>query len=642
MRHFRYLMPLPLLLAAAPALAQQAGDANVVVADYKAEPITVTATGTARPAGESGQAISIIGASDLRALQTPDLTAALARLPGVSFDRSGGIGAASGLFVRGANSEQVLVLIDGVKVEDTAAPSGGYDFGGLLTGGIGRIELLRGSNSVAWGSDAIGGVLAVTSRELNGAEASLEYGSHQSWDAEASAGIQRAGGGITLSGGYFTTDGIPTLATDSMPNAFGQWHISGRAHLDLAPGLQIVAAGRYADGKLGVDSYNDTSFVLGHWGDWQTQKSGSGRIGLSYAAGPLTLNAGVAESDTRRAYIDPPSGSLAPYETADGRSTRADLSGHLALPAHFGLDFGADHEHTSFGVTYFGAPEGATANLDSGHALLGYHDGRLDVTAGARVDHHNRFGTHWSFGANGALRLAEGVRLKASYGEGFKAPSLYQLYDPSVGTATLAPETSHSYDMGLEAGSRDGVYYLAGTWFSRQTSNLIDYVDCYTLVLAGCTAQPYGYYLNIGRAHAQGVELEGAIRPVPSLQLRAQYSWVKSIDETPGDGTTGNDLARRPRSLLSASADWTSPQNSPMHGASFGGDVRIVGPGWDDAANTAHLAAYALVSLRASVPVAPHVELFGRIENLGAERYQTVRGYNAYGRTATIGVRARL
>ena len=113
-----------------------------------AHEITVTATGSRSLVEQTGQSISMLTADDLAGVQGPDLTRALERLPGVSLARSGGLGSQTSLFVRGANSEQLLVTIDGIRVEDTAAPSGGFDLGTLLSGGIGRIELLRGSNSL--------------------------------------------------------------------------------------------------------------------------------------------------------------------------------------------------------------------------------------------------------------------------------------------------------------------------------------------------------------------------------------------------------------------------------------------------------------------------------------------------------------
>ena len=159
---------------AVPAWAQDQDD--IIIADsLRDNLITVVATGQQDRLWETGQSISIVDANELATVQGADVTRVLERLPGVTITRNGGLGNFTGMRVRGSDAEQVLVLVDGVRVADVAAPGGGYDLGNLLTGGIGKIELLRGSNSVVWGSQAIGGVLAVTSRELNGAEGSVEY-----------------------------------------------------------------------------------------------------------------------------------------------------------------------------------------------------------------------------------------------------------------------------------------------------------------------------------------------------------------------------------------------------------------------------------------------------------------------------------
>ena len=158
-----------MLLFATPALAQ--GDEIVLSAPIRDDLITVVATGLGAPVWATGQSISIIGADEIRSVQGPDLIRVLERLPGVTLTRNGGLGGFTGLRVRGADAEQLLVLVDGVRLNDVAAPAAGYDLGNLVSGGIGKIELLRGSNSVVWGSQAIAGVLAVTSRELNGVEA---------------------------------------------------------------------------------------------------------------------------------------------------------------------------------------------------------------------------------------------------------------------------------------------------------------------------------------------------------------------------------------------------------------------------------------------------------------------------------------
>jgi len=581
--------------------------------------ITVVANGQRQKIDQSGQTISVIGVEELKSIQGPDLTRALTRLPGVSAVRSGSVGAQTSLFVRGANSEQLLVLVDGVRVEDVAAPSGGYDFGGITSGGIGKVELLRGSNSVVWGANAMGGVLALTSREMDGAEASVERGSNASWDAGASVGVKREDYAVSLNAGYTRTTGIPTRKSDVLPNGFEQARVSGRGRLRLADGLSLVAAGRFADSSLGIDSYVYPTGYENH-GEKQKGQQASGRVGLDYAGDGFGLTGGVSVSSLRRAYVDPTVGA-GEYSSYLGRATRVDVSGHVDLPAGFKAIAGGSSEW-SHARSYYFSPSGEhDARLSSGYGLIAYHGGRLDLSGGARVDDHSAFGTHWTFGANGSVRIIEDVRLRASYGEGFKAPSLYQLYDPYSGFGALKPETSRSYDIGIEKGDRNGALHGAVTWFARDTRNLIDYD-------LGVFA-----YRNISRARAEGVEIEGDLRPVPALQLHGAYTFVRSRNPD-----LGRDLARRPRHMVSASADW----KTPLHDLSVGGDIRMVSGSFDNASNSVRLGSYAIYGLRASLPLGERVELFGRVENLTNERYTVVAGYNTYGRTGAVGVRAKL
>ena len=199
-------------------------------------------------------------------------------------------------------------------------------------------------------------------------------------------------------------------------------------------------------------------------------RQASGRAGLDYDGGGLSLAGGLALSDTRRDYFDPTYGSAPNFQTS-GRSLRADLRGRTDLSDGVMLTFGADTEWTRFS-TSFDAER--TARLSSGHALFGYHAGNVSLTGGVRIDDHDRFGSHWTFGANGSVDLGAGWRLRASYGEGFKAPTLYQLYGYG-GNPALKPEQSRSFDAAVERGSRNDALHLAATLFRRDSRELISY-----------------------------------------------------------------------------------------------------------------------------------------------------------------------
>ncbi len=577
--------------------------------------ITVTATGLRAPIEQSGQSISVLTADDLAAVQGPDLTRVLTQLPGVNYARSGGLGSQTSLFVRGANSEQLLVMIDGVRVEDTAAPSGGFDLGTLMSGGIGRIELLRGSNSLAWGSDAIGGVLALTTDTRRGERASLEYGAHSSLDANAGLGLAGDRAELSLTGGYARTDGISAFAGGSEADSFRQWHVGGRGSFALTDSVKLVAAGRYADSKIDFDGYPAPTYaVFADTPEYQTTRQGSGRFGLEYSGNGLQLGGGIALSDTRRAYYDPTYGTASNFNTA-GRSVHADLTGRVDLAEHWTFDFGGDADWSRFSTTF---DPGQTARIIGAHGLLGYHGGRLNLTAGARIDDHDRFGSHTTLGANGSFALDDNWRLKASWGQGFKAPTLSQLFGYG-GNVLLKPETSEGFDAGLEYGRRGGGHF-AVTLFRRDSSNLIDYI------------WPSGYF-NVSRTRAEGIELEGSVQLSDRFAVQGAYTHLAATDRG-----SGKDLARRPGNVVSISADWTTPLNELKLGA----DLRMVGDSFDDRGNLTALDGFGLLTLRAAMPLNAQIELYGRIENVTNQRYETAAAYGSYGRSAYAGLRVKL
>ncbi|MFM5932051.1 MAG: TonB-dependent receptor plug domain-containing protein [Novosphingobium sp.] len=578
------------------------------------EEITVLASGLRQPVDSTGQAISVVAADELASIQGPDITRVLERLPGVTLTRNGGLGAFTGVRVRGASSEQTLVLVDGARVADVSSPGSGFDFGTLLSGNIAKVELLRGSNSVIWGSDAIGGVVAVTTKATEGLDASAEYGAYDSFTGAASGGIKAGALTLSVNGGYARSDGFSALAADAEADGFEQWQVGGRAAVDLGGGLNAFVDARYARSDTDIDFSFANDYV-------QTMKQASGRAGVTYASDAIDLAASYSLADTNRAYASPFFGYA-----YDGRNQTAELRGRWKAAGAFSVLFGAGHTWDRYEGTF---DTRQTSRQASGHLLADYSTDTVTFAAGARLDHHSRFGDAWSMGANGSVKIGGEWRVRASYGEGFKAPTLYQLFG-FAGNLALEPERSRSYEAGIEKGDRASRLHFAATVFRRDSRNLIDYD-----ANANCG---WGGYLNVSGARASGFELEADVRPVETLQLRAAYSYVKSVNRT-----TGRDLYRRPRHALSLSGDWTTP----LHGLVIGADTRFVGPSMDDQfgdsdpTNDVRLQGHVVLTLRASLPVTEQFDLFGRIENVGNADYQTVAGYNTPGRSAYIGARAR-
>jgi len=596
----KYLFLLgPALAVATPVMADETADDR--------NTITVIASGSAIDLSQTGQSISIVGRDEIDAIQGADLARVLERLPGVSLSRTGGIGAQTGLFVRGANTDQVLVMVDGVRIADYASPGGGYDLGNMLSGNLERVDLLRGSNSVIWGSQAIGGVLALTTREADGVEASAEYGAYDTAQLTGTLGVSEDAYAASLSTGYTRTDGFSAQEGGDEKDGFEQWQISAKARARLDEGLNLRTVGRYADGKLDIDQFGPDSL------DTQHTKEGSGRIGLDYEAEGFSLAGGYAYSEVRRDYV-----TLFGPSSFKGYGHRLDLKGRVKLPSDFALDLGGDSEWTQAQSTF---DPGAKSRLSSGHALLGWYTDRVSLAAGARLDDHSRFGTHWTFGANGSIALPDGWRLRASFGEGFKAPTLYQLFGSFVGNPALAPEKSRSYEAGIEKGNRNAGLHFAATWFLRKTRNLIDLDSSFQ-------------YQNAARARAQGFEVELGAQVSERFHAQAAYTFLKARDRT-----LARDLARRPRNAVTLGADW----ETPLGGFRLGGDLRFASKAveYDFLGTPSTLQSYAVATVRASLPVTEEIELFGRVENIGDEHYELASGFNTPGRSAYLGARAR-
>lgn len=591
--------------------------------------ITVTATGARGNVTDTGQSVTVIGEEEIDAVQGADIARVLRRAPGVTITRNGPPGSFTGVRVRGAAAEQLLVLVDGVRVADTAAPGGGFDFGNLAAGEVEKLDLVRGSNSTIWGSDAIGGVLLVTTRATRGLNASAEYGGDDSTYLTASGGAGSDRFFIGGSGGWQRSDGFSASATGTEPDGFEQWSANGQVRAYLSDRVELFASGRYAKGELDIDGFPPPLFAFADTAERQDTRQYTGATGAIYDSPLLYLRATYSFADTERESFDPATGSSAPTYTTDGSSRRADLRGEWRPIGPVVVHFGGEREWTRF-ETVFDAPQ--KTNIWGAYAQAGIEFGGISAHAGVRHDRHARFGGETSLGADASYGLGDGFRLRASYGEGFKAPSLFQLLS-DFGNPALQPERSRSFDLGLAWRTRSDATHAAVTLFRRDATNLIDFVSCFGVSGGICTGRPFGTYDNVGRARAEGFEVELGLSPAPALRTQVAYSFTRATDRT-----AGTDLARRPRHALTGSADW----RTPLSDATIGGDVRLVGDSFDDAANGVPIDGHALFDLRASVPLGERLELYGRVENLFDTDYVEVAGYGTRGRTAFVGARLKL
>ena len=487
--------------------------------------------------------------------------------------------------------------------------------------------MLRGSNSTIWGSDAIGGVVVASTRAASGLRGSAEYGARDTSSAMLSGGLSDPDTGfLGLSGTWFSTDGISAAEAGTEADGFEQWGLNGHARYYFNDRFEVFARARYAEGDLEIDGFPAPDFTLTDTDETQHTRQLTGATGAVLDTSALFLSAAYSFADTERDNLD---GSGMETFVSQGRSDRLELRGEWRPIGPLLVHFGAENEWTSY-ETAFDA--GEDTRITGVYAQGGIEWNAVSGHVGARVDDHADFGTAISFGADVSYELSPGLRLRASIGEGFKAPSLFQLHS-EYGNLLLEPEQSTSFDLGLAYGQRaDGPIFGAVTLFQRNTDNQIAFVSCFGETDGICANRPFGTYDNVARTRARGFEAELWGRPAEGVTLGALYAFTDTENRD-----TGLTLARRPRHAATMTGEWRI-----LDKVTVAADLRFVSSSFDDAFNAVRLDGYETLTLRGSWDVSETVQLFGRVENLWDEQYQTAAGYGTAGTSAHIGARLTL
>ena len=588
--------------------------------------IVVTASGFEQPHSETGQAISVIDRNRLETLQATSISDVLRTLPAVAVAQRGPVGSQTSVFIRGGNSSQTLVLVDGVRINDLSAPNGAFDFGALLTGNIDRVEVLRGPNSIIWGSQAIGGVINVQSiapTEAFAVNAGAEYGYADSMkgnvNLSGTSGIFEG----SVGGAYYRTDGISALSGGTEKDGFENAAANGRLKVNLSEALSLDFRGYYNRGIIEFDS----PFGAGA----NALPVSRNRQFVGYVGANLDLMDGrwqnrvaYTRTDISRLGTDPVEFSFNNFDVK-GTIDRAEYHSAFDVSNVATLIFGAEYERTFASTSFEGAPADIARNeVTSGFAQLILRPvSGLTLTGGVRHDDYSDYGGQTTLGGNIAYTPNAGKTvLRATYGEGFRAPTLVE-GQPPFGNPNLKPETARNFDLGIEHAFLDDTARVFATYFNRRSTDLIAFsFDTFKSE-------------NIDRVKTEGLEAGFALNPTDRLNIRASYSLTDAINRSAG-ANFGNRLALRPQDSANLTVDWQIP-----FGVSVGGTLLMVGDSFDNASNTVRLDGYVLAGLRASYPITDEVEVYGRVDNLFDTDYVVVSRYNTYGRNAAVGVRAK-
>jgi vitamin B12 transporter len=622
-------------------------------ADDASEIVVVTATGTPQPLQVTGTSMSIITTQDLQNRQIDVVSDALAETPGLTAVRNGGVGQSTDILIRGAEAGQTLVLIDGIRINDPSSTSGIALLGDVLANGIDRIEILRGPQSTLYGSDAIGGVINILTKRGGKSPFALsleaEGGSFDTYHFNAAAdgteGTLEYGSAVN----YYGSDGISAADSrngNNEPDGYHNLGITGNLRWHATDQISVDARAYYTRSRDSFDGYPPPNYTFQDTPEFGTNSLLAGYAGLNISAfnDRFHNRLAITHSDSdRRTFgvfgFNPPY-SFTPDENffGHGHATRLEYQGIFEVNDTNEVTFGAETEVTALSTHSIYDPT-STVTRGSDRISGGYAQWQttlaevVTLTGGARYDDDREFGGHTSVKIAGAWQATETTTLRANYGDGFKAPSLYELFSPySNPLQALMPEIARGWEVGADQAF--GPVRASFTYFERRTKDQIDFFSCYGVTSTACTLRDLegGYYYNVNRSRATGIEADFTARLTDAITVTANYTNLTDIDLA-----TGLQLARRPHNSANGMVTWR-----PDADATVGFSIDYIGSRFDDSGHFTPLQPAIHVNVFASYKVSDKIELFGRVENLFGNRAEPVAGYGAPGRAVYAGIRTSL
>jgi vitamin B12 transporter len=593
-------------------------------ADVKqTDPVVVTATKVETPRSQLGAAVTVITEEDVRTYNYSGVEEALRHVPGVEIQRSGGLGKTSSIRIRGANAQQVVILIDGMRV---SSPTLGLtELSELTTDAIDRIEVVRGPQSTLYGADAIGGVVNIITKKGQGPPQGLLWAEGGSYGTTRErANVQGSFGGFNynLSGSRYDTRG-QFDNDDSDLTSF-----NGRIGYDFPWKGELALTARYAKLNLDVPVFSTTPTTV--FDPNSQSHSETYLYSLAYRQPifdwwDVRLRYGQWWNESHFKNLPPP-GSFRTISQIDTRRQEGEVLTTFRMGSWNTLTLGYENRAEQ------GYNRGTFRQATETHGgffedQLSFFD-RLFVSGGLRYESNSAFGDELTPRVALAIVIKEtGTKLRATWGKGFRAPTINDLFFPGFGNSTLKPEHSESYDVGFDQKLWKNRVRFGSTFFHNRFSNLIQIVfDPATFL-----ANPF----NVGRAITEGVETYVEAEPLDWLLLWANHTWTRTRDLA-----TGLPLRRFAENQWNAGITVT-----PIERLTLFTEARVVGKQLESSSVGRNPGHYRLdvggtLRLLGRVGAMERLDLTARIDNVTDNRYDEVFGFRALGLNALVGLRA--
>ena len=577
------------------------------------ENITIRSTRIPAGAKDIGSSLYIISEDQIKARGFKDAIDAISSAPGVTSKQNGSFGGVGTIRIRGASSSQTLVLVDGVPVNDSSSPAGGYNFEYLNTSNIQSIEVLKGSQSTLWGSDAIGGVINIYTKQPESTSfgASAEIGSFGLKRGSADINFAGSNSRFRVSTSKTSVDGISKADEkdgNSEDDGFESESYSMSGSIDL-DSLILKGSLSYMESQVEYDSYGFATGVQD--GDERSNTDefiGSISAIFDLFDDKLQNSIFISQSDINRDYYSNGSFSFG----AEGKRELIRYQGNIEVNEFNKVAFGLESEESKVDVD--------ESTIDGSFLLYEFRpNSKITISTGIRNDDHEGFGSKTTRRISGTFKPSDNLIIRSSWGEGFKVPTIFQstyfCCGATSANSSIRPETSTSYDFGFELFFNEMNSNFSITYFDQDINDQINF------------SFGIGGYENIDKVNSEGFEIALDYQISKLMSLYLNYSYIDSVD---GNGSSLFYVAKD-----SGEAGLIYEPNN-----SFSGSI-IARYNGSESSSYGKIDSWIRFDVNGSYKLSGTNELYFRIENLLDEEYQQIFGYGTPERSGFIGLRSK-
>jgi vitamin B12 transporter len=610
------------------------------------EEVVTTATKTPVPVSHLTSAVEVITGEEMQRQKFKTVIDALRLSQGTAVFSNGGPGTAATVRIRGANDDQTLVLIDGAIVN--SGTLGSYDFANLTTDNIERIEILRGAQSMLWGSDAMGGVINITTKRGTGkptGNAFLEYGSFNSIREGGQVTGKKGPVDVSMALSRWDFSGFSTVdyrlgATER--DSFRNWTASSRLGVDLPREGRLEFDFRWMNGSTGLDNISNPpqdvfaskqksrQFVFSGNYEQPITKWWNQKLTLSRAQEGSLFLPGTLQRNVATGAVSVPFGS--PNETRV-LSNRIEWQHNLQvaepLLLTMGYQFREQQGENDTGLTN----KIIASNAGFAQAQVNLWD-RVFGTAGVRQDSYNVFGDTTTYRATGGyLHKETDTKLRTSYSTGFRTPTINQLFFPNFGNPNLGPVKSQSFDAGVDQELFGKRLKLSGGFFWNRYRNLIvttfDPVACASFSTFGFCP------INIGSASTKGWEAGF------TYTQTTNYRFLKAFDiQGQYTNTLARDLSNGSRLPRWPVDQWSTVLGyQPLDALRIVLTGRFVGSRFNTTGDRQNIKGFNVWNLTTTYDATKRVQAYVRVDNLFDQKYEEILNAGTPVRSIYFGIR---